>query len=239
LYAGRIAEADAEAHATFELGQASGQPDAAYFFNYALFAVRYEQGRLGELEDMWRAMTVEYPGVSASVPMMAMLYCETGRNDEAQEVLDALEASDYRVPFDVLWSYAVARWAAVIAHLGDTRGAAVVRTWLAPYARQLVMPAGGISLGAVAHYLGLLAATVEDHDDANDHFGVAAAIHERTGGPAWLARTRVEWARTLLSRRAPGDAERAQELLDHALTTARELGLQSVERTVVELLSAR
>jgi hypothetical protein len=41
----------------------------------------------------------------------------------------------------------------------------------------------------------------------------------------------------LLTRRKPGDAERARELLGQALTSARELGLANVERRAVELLS--
>jgi hypothetical protein len=55
----------------------------------------------------------------------------------------------------------------------------------------------------------------------------------------WLARTRYEWAAMLSRRDEPGDAERARDLLDHALTTARELGLASVERRAVELLLGR
>jgi hypothetical protein len=57
------------------------------------------------------------------------------------------------------------------------------------------------------------------------------------GAPTWLARTHLEWARMLLMRRQPGDVERARELLGQALATARELGLGTVERRAVELLS--
>jgi hypothetical protein len=56
--------------------------------------------------------------------------------------------------------------------------------------------------------------------------------------PGWLARTRCEWAAVLQRRDALGDAERARVFLDQALATARELGLTSVERRAVELLSA-
>jgi hypothetical protein len=52
-----------------------------------------------------------------------------------------------------------------------------------------------------------------------------------------LARTRLEWARMLLARRRPEDADRARDLLDPALATARELGLGNVERRAVELLT--
>jgi hypothetical protein len=40
----------------------------------------------------------------------------------------------------------------------------------------------------------------------------------------------------LLTRRQPGDAERARQLLGQALDAARELGLGNVERRAVELL---
>ena len=64
----------------------------------------------------------------------------------------------------------------------------------------------------------------------------ASAIHECLRAPAWLAGTRLEWARMLLRRRQPGDADRVRELLGGALATARELGLANVERRAVELL---
>ena len=51
-----------------------------------------------------------------------------------------------------------------------------------------------------------------------------------------LARTRLEWARTLLTRGEPGDREQAGLLLGQALATARDLGLGGVERQAVALL---
>jgi hypothetical protein len=90
--------------------------------------------------------------------------------------------------------------------------------------------------GPVAFYLGLLATTIGDWPDAETHFAAAAATHERIGAPTWLARTRLEWARMLLASQQPGDAERAHDLLDQALATARELGLANIERGAVGLL---
>jgi hypothetical protein len=107
---------------------------------------------------------------------------------------------------------------------------------LAPYGDQFAFGYGG-AWGAVAHHLGLLAATLDRFDEAEARFAVAAATHERVGAPTWLARTRCEWAAVLLRRGGPGDAGRARDLLDRALATSRELGLASVERRVVQLLS--
>jgi hypothetical protein len=88
----------------------------------------------------------------------------------------------------------------------------------------------------VAHHLGLLASTLGRYDEADRRFGDAAAIHVRIGAPHWLARTRLEWARMLLTRRQPGDTARGREFLSHALATARELALANVERNAVALL---
>ena len=130
---------------------------------------------------------------------------------------------------------AVPQCAAVCAYLGDRARAQVLFDLLVPYASQIAFTAGG-GLGAVAHYLAMLATTFGDFGEAESRFAVAATTHERIGAPTWFARTQLEWARMLLTRRQPGDAERAQELLDQALATARELGLANIERRAVRLL---
>jgi tetratricopeptide (TPR) repeat protein len=236
LLAGRIAQADAEVHAALELAQASGQPDARAFYYNALFWLRFEQGRLEELEETWPDVIIQFPGISAFRPMLALLYCELDRESEARRVLQPIAASGFDVPLDVLWGQTVTDWAAVCSYLGDTANAALLRERLEPYARQLALPAGGIANGAIAHYLGLLATTLGDHEEAEAQFRTAGTFHERIGAPSWLARTRLEWARMLLTRRQPGDADRARELLGQTLATARELGLAKVERDAVALL---
>ena len=89
---------------------------------------------------------------------------------------------------------------------------------------------------SVSHYLGMLATTLGRFEDAARHFATAAARHETIGAPTWLARTRLEWARMLLSRRQVGDVDQARELLGQALDTARDLGLANIERRAVQLL---
>jgi hypothetical protein len=85
----------------------------------------------------------------------------------------------------------------------------------------------------------VLATTLGRFSEADTHFAAAEATHQRIGAPTWLARTRQEWARMLLTRQGPGEAERARELLRHALATARQLDLVNLERRAVELLTTR
>lgn len=95
---------------------------------------------------------------------------------------------------------------------------------------------GAICGGSIAHYLGLLAATMGRLDDAESHFADAMERNARIGGTVWLARTRVDFARALLDRGRPGDRERAGTLLEQALAAASELGLAAVGRKGASVL---
>jgi hypothetical protein len=88
----------------------------------------------------------------------------------------------------------------------------------------------------VSFHLGLLAAFLGRFADAGVHFAQAAAEQERIGARSFLARTRLEWARMLLSRAETGDVDRARSLLAQALAVAGELGLRAIERQAATLL---
>ncbi|HEV8623900.1 MAG TPA: AAA family ATPase [Acidimicrobiia bacterium] len=236
ILAGDLHEGERRVHAGFELGQSTGQPDAAQYPAVHLFIIRFDQGRLGELEARLAERVAAVPGLPTLRAYLALLLCELDRSDEALEHFELLAGDNFTgVPRDPPWILAMPMCAAVCASLGDRARASVLFDLLEPYASQLVFTAGG-SLGAVAYYLAMLAATSGNFDEAERRFADAAATHERIGAPTWLARTRLEWARMLINRGRPGDAERARELLGQALTTARERGLANIERRTVQLL---
>jgi class 3 adenylate cyclase/tetratricopeptide (TPR) repeat protein len=237
ILAGHLDEAERRIHACFELGQATGQPDAGNFAAVHLFLVRLEQDRLGELEERYVEVLAALPGVPGIRAYMARLLCELDRPDEATVHYETLAAQNFTaLPEDTVWLLALPHCAVVCAALGDRPRAQVLFDLLLPYAHQLILTAGG-ALGAVSHHLAVLATTFGDFDEAERRFVSAGATHERIGAPIWLARTRLEWARMLITRAQPGDAERAREFLGQALETARQLGLANVERRAVELLT--
>jgi len=237
LLAGDLEEGERQARAGFELGQATGQRDAPTLLAGHLFLVRLEQDRLGELEEQFADVVAGLPGLPTARAYLARLLCELDRPEEAVEHYQVLAAENFTaLPRDPVWILGVSQCAAVAAALRDRPGARVLFDMLAPYASQIVFANAG-SLGAVAHYLAVLAATFGDDDEAQRRFAVAARTHERIGAPAWLARTRVEWARMLLTRAKPGDTEQAHDLLHQALATARDRGLANIERRVVDVLS--
>jgi hypothetical protein len=139
------------------------------------------------------------------------------------------------VPRDVSWTASMACAAVVVAELGQREAAACLVRLLQPYADQVVVTAA-MPFGAVSHYLGLLHAALGDEGRADTAFAAAADLHAALDAAGFLASTQTEWARFLLHRRKPGDAEHARQLLTEALDRARQLNLARLERDAAALL---
>jgi hypothetical protein len=231
---------EAAATAAQDFGLVSiGRPDIDFLSFGHWRTLRWDQGRIGELED-WIRQVVERVQVPVGKAFFACVLLETDQMEAAASVFDELAATGFAHPTNnVAWLMFTTECAWLCARLGRKDCVPRLRSMLEPYAGQLVV--GGFAAfvtGPVAFYLSLLATTIGDWPDAETHFAAAAATHERIGAPTWLARTRLEWARMLLTRADGGDAERADDLLRKALVTARGLGLPNIERPAVALLGA-
>jgi hypothetical protein len=177
------------------------------------------------VEESFAALARDLPGVKVTRPLLALLYCELGREHEARPILEAATAPGIsNIPADTSMLRTVTTLAVVAMRLGDQRAAAECADRLAPYADHFVVMAG-VPTGAVHHYLGLLAASLGRFDEADARFAAAVEAHERAGMPRWLARSRLEWARALVHRRDPGDANRARVLLGRVAESAHQLGM--------------
>ncbi|MCA1842467.1 MAG: hypothetical protein LC792_04620, partial [Actinobacteria bacterium] len=238
LAAGQLAEADERSRAAFDMAK-DVEPDAATYFAAQTFLIRYEQGRLEEALPTYVEFSADLEfktGVPSIQAMTAFIYCELERPEDSRSYYEPLAASRFSVlPLDNLWLIGLGGCAEVAVRLGDSESAMALAELLAPYP-DLVVSVGPWPLNCVSHYLGLLATSLGRFDEAEACFQAAASTQRRVGAPAWLARTRLEWGRMLVTRRLPGDLERARELLDQALTTARELGLATVERRAAAML---
>jgi class 3 adenylate cyclase len=235
LVSGEIPEAERLAGRILEAGQRLGQPDASVYWAVHLFDVRRDQGRLAEFEADLSVVARDFPALTFHRAYLALLLCEIDEETRARPIFEEFAADFSALSLDVAWTRAMAALAEVCTHLADTTRAAELSTMLAPYADQLASAAGALG-GSLAHHLGTLAGTLSRFDEAEAYFAAAAATHDRIKAPAWLARTRLEWARMLLAQGQPGAAERARDFLGQALATARQLGLATVERRAVALL---
>jgi DNA-binding SARP family transcriptional activator len=237
LLAGDHAEADRLIPAALEQGRDAGQPDALLYFAIQLFQLRDEQGRLGEAEEAVARVVATAPELPSVRATLGLVQAEMGRPDEARAIFEAIGQADFaQLPVEASTVVAYCFCARLAATLDDPDRAAQLHRLLAPYPDQIAVWAVGLGIGSVSYYLGLLALCMDALDDALGHFAAAAAIDQRVGAPTWLARTRIGWARALLTRRGPGDAEQADHLLQQALDDARRLGLAGVVGRAAALL---
>lgn len=234
--AGELEAAEAFGQEAFEIGRAAGMADAFAMYAGNMFFVRYDQGRLDEMLEVFERAASRPDPKPVALAFLGLIYCELGRLDDAQPLLNRLAADEFRLlPKHFAWTTQLALTAEICASVGAREHATTLRSLLLPY-RDLLATTGGGATGAMAHHLGLLETVLERFDEADAHFAAAASRHAQIPAPAWLARTRLEWARMLLTRRQPGDDGRARELLGQALTTARDLGLGGVERQAIALI---
>ncbi len=221
------------------MGRAGAAPETNVEACYAnaRFLAHYERGNTIHVEPMIAEMVASQPAARFWQLVLAWIQTDNGRGDDALAGLDASGCADpSEFPRDLLLSSRLIVLGNVAHRLGERARAGKVYERLVPYARQFDWN-GSVSYGPIDLTLGLLADTCRHRATAEVHFADSAAASERIGAPTWLARTRLEWARMLLTRAGRGDGERAHDLLRQALDTAHELGLANVERDAAALLA--
>jgi tetratricopeptide (TPR) repeat protein len=188
------------------------------------------EGRLEQGEDALADSVRQYPARPVLRCALAYVHARLGRAEKAQAVVEDLAGNDFSaLPFDFEWLYATSLLAEACALVGDEASEGVLYKLLLPYAGLNVVDAPEGMRGPVARYLGILG--MRTRTNAERHFENAIEMNRTMGTRPWLAHAQEDYAQMLLIRAAPGDAERADHLLDEALATYRELGMTgSLER---------
>jgi tetratricopeptide (TPR) repeat protein len=219
-------DAEAEAFAAFELGMAAGQLDAAEAFGGQIYSLRLYQGRLGELLDILRANADAQPHMLVWRALLAQASCDTDQMAEARAQVDALRVGGFDYPPNVQWSGIALALSTVISDLQDRSAAAELYERMRPIGKQAEAFAVTVaSQGSYGQHCGMLAACLGRWDDAERHFTDALEMNERFGARPCIVRTRRAWASMLLDRDAPGDRERARDLIAAGHAEAEQLGM--------------
>jgi tetratricopeptide (TPR) repeat protein len=235
LSVGLLKESEHVAAQAFELGRSAGHPDAFLYYGIHVFNVRFDSGNLSEIADDVIRIADANPGVLSIRATLGLLYSEIGELEKARTAFESVVEALDDVPQEASWPRAVTQAAMTCARLQDRERAAVLLELLTPYSGQMVCT--GLSwAGSFDHYIGILVAVLGRLDEADAKLAEAELAHARVPAPAWLARSRLERARVLLSRRAAGDLERAGDLLNEVVGAAREYELGAVERSAAGLL---
>jgi hypothetical protein len=159
LLSGDLERAFALARESGEVGIAAGERHAQPFRVALQSFVNWEQGQLGTAVEYLESAIDSFPGFTIFRPLHALALCEADRTDEAAALLAEVAADQFgSIPSNALWTTAMLTWSHVAARVEDREAAALLYERLAPFADQVaVTPIG--APGAIAHGLGLLAAT--------------------------------------------------------------------------------
>jgi class 3 adenylate cyclase/tetratricopeptide (TPR) repeat protein len=230
LLDGRMDEAEERTYEAFQVGQSTGERDAPTVLTAQLVNVRWDQGRLAEIEPMLQRAVEDNPGIPAFRAVLAQAYCELDRFDDARTLFERDAVAHFGAYlYDCTWLCSAVLLADVCAQLGDASRASELYQRLAPWRDQVAF-SGASVYGSVAHYLGQLAASARRYDTAEVDFKEAARRHEEMGATTFLARTQLAWARMLDQRGESQDRLRAEMLATEAQRTAGRVGARTVER---------
>ena len=235
--AGDTDRAEALANQALQIGKESGQPDAATIYGAQFIIVCGQRGTMSDLAPLIEQMATDAPDIShwLFASLLAKAYVEGDRFEDARVLLQEFASANFELPQDQIWLTGMVDFAEAAAECGDPRFAGPLFDRLAPWADQL--PAtGGSALAPVSHYLGGLATVLGRYDEAELCFAQSAAFCARVGATFFGVRTDLSLGKLLMQRRAPGDVQRACELLTNAQATAATHGYGAVERRATEAL---
>jgi len=226
LLEGRLDEAEALTAEALAAGQRAAQTTAMMHYGQQLLALRFEQGRMRELEGLIRMAAEQAPTVPSWRIELLSMELQNDRRAEAQAMLDGLAAHGFRdLPRDTNWLLAMISLAFSITELDDAARARQLYELLRPYAGRFVASRPAVVfLGCVSFYLARLARCVGLLDLAAEHFACALREHAQLGARGWVARTQADHAQLLAERGRLDDEALALRLAEEAVATAEELG---------------
>ena len=218
LHTGSPTKAETLLDEALALGGAAAQPDAFQLYAILLNHLRYVQGRCAEMTPLIAELIAEDP-LPTYRAALAHNLAVCGDLEAARTHFDRLAADDFAFP-KIEGSYTVALVAETAALLNDRHAAERLTDRLSPYQTQIAANSADC-LGAVSHYLGLLAATLGRDTQAEEFFLDAIERHERLETPFFQASTRIELARLTYAAprtrpRPPRPRPRARRRLRHA-----------------------
>jgi tetratricopeptide (TPR) repeat protein len=233
---GRLADAEALAERAVEVGRVSSRGHTAVeaVQGGQVFAIRFFQGRLGELTELLVALATAAPERPIWRAAAALCHLQAGDADGAREHLERVRGDGWdRLPWNIDRPLTLAMAAWVAAEVGTDADAAALLELLVPYEELLIVngAAPSIVAGPATYPLACLASRLGDHERADRWFTDAEGLEERWSAPPWQALTQLDHARHL--HRAgcdrSGSGRTVDDLRAAAAVLAREVGMPHVE----------
>ena len=174
-----------------------------------------------------------YPAIVAWRAGLAQYLCWLDKPAEAAAIVrDAATDRFATVQWDPVRLTALALFAEAASMAGELDAAAILYGLIEPYGDQVVWN-GTVAYGHASMYLGLLAAALGRHEQADEQFAIATEFHETKQLPVWAARAHLGWAEALANR---GERDRAHA--ERALELSRQHGYHLFETRATAILTA-
>ncbi len=230
MRAGRLVEAEQRAEACLRLGMEVGDADALGWYGAQLVAIRWFQGRGGEVlptvVEMSQSTTVAElnHGFAAAI---AALAAASGDHGSARTALAGLRANGLRsVPTCSTWMVTLLGVCEAAHALHDVDAAAEAYELLEPFAALPVMASLGVAcFGSAQRPLALAAWTIGDLDRAIEHLESALLADLALDNRPCHAMDAALLAEALELRGQAGDADRASALWGIAIDEGRRCGM--------------
>lgn len=223
-------EAGRLAQEALELGMAAGRPEAFLLYG-AQFAARIALERdwsiLTPMADTYRAMAAAKPGFVPYRAAVAAVEALLGNRDYAVAELRAICADGFAgIRRDRAFVTSLMSVAEATLLSEDPESARVAYDHLRPYEDMFVAGPRGIApSGPTAAVLGSIAALLGEYHEMDRFFEKALSITKRLASPAYTATGQSRYAEALLTRRQPGDPERATSMLQAAIPVFERLAM--------------
>jgi tetratricopeptide (TPR) repeat protein len=223
LHEGRLDDAERLIPAAYELGGRAEGLLAAAANSVQLYLLGRERGTARHALDALADVAAASPARPFFRCALAALHVDLGQLAEARHGFEELAPNGFAtVPRDNEWPLAAAFLVETCHALADETRAAVLYEALLPHAGWSTSNVPEGSAGAMARYLGVLAALLGRDEEAVAHLRSAIAIDEATGGRPWVAYAQADLAAVL---ERGGERGEAEALRASASATAAELGL--------------
>jgi eukaryotic-like serine/threonine-protein kinase len=224
---GNCRESEQYAQEALRIGQRAQDPDAAQCFTAQIFATHAGTRSLQGIEMPVQQFAEHYTALPSWRSTLALMYAGSGAVEEARREIASFAADRFAsIPQDGNWLITLVNLAQVYVLLRDPAGAALVYDLLVPHAhRHIIVQPALVFLGSLGRILGMLAATMGRWQEAEAHYEDALRQHREMNARPLIVLTQQQYVPMFFVRNHPGDWDRGMAIIEQAIATAQELGM--------------
>lgn len=185
-------------------------------------ALAVRQGDADQAIALLQTEAVRRPVWTLTRATLGAMYLDAGRIADARRELERIARDDFAaLAPDHTWLSCIQFLADLCLAFREADRARSLYRRALPFQDMIAAPYFATTCdGAVARGLGVLAHAMNDHAAAAQQFRRALQIERRLGSPPLIEATLVRYARLLIDRGQPGDADRARRAVDEATAIA-------------------